>query len=44
MTTNIKALFNSNEYACFIEKKLVQQLKLPLVKKITLVVVEVIDG
>jgi hypothetical protein len=39
-----KALFYFSAYACFIDKELVQQFKLPLVKKIRLVTMEVIDG
>jgi hypothetical protein len=41
-TMKIKTFFDYGASTWFIEKELVQQLKLPLVKKTTLMVVEVI--
>jgi hypothetical protein len=44
MTIKIQALFDSSAFACFVDKELVQQHKLALVKKVTLVGVEVINN
>ncbi len=43
-TMKIEALFDSSASTCFIDKELVQQHKLPLVKKKMSMVVEVIDN
>ncbi len=43
MIMKIKTFFDYGASTWFIEKELVQQLKLPLVKKITLMIVEVIN-
>ncbi len=43
-TMKTKALLEFSAFTCFIDKELVWQLKLPLVKKITPMAVEVIDG
>jgi len=43
-TMKTKTLLDFGAFTCFIDKELVWQLKLPLVKKITSMAVEVIDG
>jgi len=44
MTMEAQTHFNSSTSTCFINKKLVQQYKLALVEKNTLVLIKVIDG
>jgi hypothetical protein len=44
MTMEAPTLLNSSSSTCFVNKKLVQHYKLDLLKKSTLVLIEVIDG
>jgi len=41
MTMNSQTLFHSNAFTCFIDKELLEQHELTLVKKTTLVIIEV---
>jgi hypothetical protein len=43
MIIKTQTLFDYNAYACFIDKKLMQQHKLALVKKMTLIGIEIIN-
>jgi len=44
MIIKIQTLFNYGASPCFVDKELMQQHKLALVKKVTLVGVEIIDN
>jgi hypothetical protein len=44
MTVKTGALFDSSAFMCFVDKELVQQHKLALVKKVTPMGVEVINN
>jgi hypothetical protein len=44
MTMKTKVVLDFSAFACFVDKDLLQQLKLPLMKKTMLMAVEVIYG
>jgi hypothetical protein len=44
MTIKTQTLLDSGASTCFVDKELVQQHKLALVKKVTLIGIEVIDS